>query len=41
MTTPHAADAAIDNAAIRSFTDQYGSRATQLPPVAVVIAAYN
>jgi glycosyltransferase involved in cell wall biosynthesis len=41
MTTPHAADAAIDDAAIRSFTDQYGSRATQLPPVAVVIAAYN
>jgi glycosyltransferase involved in cell wall biosynthesis len=41
MTTTHAADAAIDNAAIRSFTDQYGSRATQLPPVAVVIAAYN
>ena len=41
MTTPQAADAAIDSAAIRSFTDQYGSRATQLPPVAVVIAAYN
>jgi glycosyltransferase involved in cell wall biosynthesis len=37
----HNSDAVIDSAAIRAFTDQYGSRATQLPPVAVVIAAYN
>ncbi len=41
MTTMHNSDAVIDSAAIRAFTDQYGSRATQLPPVAVVIAAYN
>jgi glycosyltransferase involved in cell wall biosynthesis len=41
MTTPHTGDVAIDSAAIRAFTNQYGSRATQLPPVAVVIAAYN
>jgi glycosyltransferase involved in cell wall biosynthesis len=41
VTTMHNSDAVIDSAAIRAFTDQYGSRATQLPPVAVVIAAYN
>jgi glycosyltransferase involved in cell wall biosynthesis len=41
MTTPHTGDVAIDSAASRAFTNQYGSRATQLPPVAVVIAAYN
>ena len=41
MTSTHAADAAIDGAATRAFTDQYGSRATELPPVAIVIAAYN
>jgi len=41
VTSTHAADAAIDGAATRAFTDQYGSRATELPPVAIVIAAYN
>jgi glycosyltransferase involved in cell wall biosynthesis len=41
VTSTHAADAAIDSAAARAFTDQYGSRATELPPVAIVIAAYN
>ena len=41
MTSTQAADAAIDSAAARAFTDQYGSRATELPPVAIVIAAYN
>jgi glycosyltransferase involved in cell wall biosynthesis len=41
VTSTNAADAAIDSAAIRAFTDQYGSRATELPPVAIVIAAYN
>jgi glycosyltransferase involved in cell wall biosynthesis len=35
------ADEAIDTAAIRAFTDQYGGRATDLPPLAIVIAAYN
>jgi len=34
-------DDVIDNAAVRAFTDQYGGRATQLPPLAIVIAAYN
>jgi glycosyltransferase involved in cell wall biosynthesis len=41
VTSTQAADAAIDSAAARAFTDQYGSRATELPPVAIVIAAYN
>jgi glycosyltransferase involved in cell wall biosynthesis len=41
VTTTHSGDAVIDSTAIRAFTDQYGSRATALPPVAVVIAAYN
>jgi glycosyltransferase involved in cell wall biosynthesis len=34
-------DAAVDDAAIGAFTSQYGSRATALPPLAIVIAAYN
>jgi glycosyltransferase involved in cell wall biosynthesis len=41
MTSRPAADAVIDGDAIRAFTDQYGSRAAELPPVAIVIAAYN
>ena len=41
MTAPQADDAVVDAAAVRAFTGQYGSRATQLPPVAVVVAAYN
>ncbi len=32
---------AIDRAAIEAFASQYGARATTLPPLAVVIAAYN
>ncbi len=36
-----AEDEAIDVAAIEAFTSQYGSRATELPPLAIVIAAYN
>jgi glycosyltransferase involved in cell wall biosynthesis len=32
---------AIDSAAISAFTSQYGARATALPPLAIVIAAYN
>src|ERR1022692_1665298 len=35
------ADAAIDADALRTLTDAYGERATKLPPVALVIAAYN
>jgi glycosyltransferase involved in cell wall biosynthesis len=41
MTTRPADDARIDDQAVRAFTDQYGSRATELPPLAIVIAAYN
>jgi hypothetical protein len=32
---------AIDNTAIETFGLEYGDRATKLPPVAIVIAAYN
>jgi glycosyltransferase involved in cell wall biosynthesis len=32
---------AIDAAAMLAFTGQYGTRAAQLPPLAIVIAAYN
>jgi hypothetical protein len=39
-TTP-ADDEAIDTAAIGEFTGEFGDQATRLPPVAVVIAAYN
>jgi glycosyltransferase involved in cell wall biosynthesis len=35
------ADAAIDADALRTLADTYGKRATKLPPVALVIAAYN
>jgi len=41
MTTAAAGNAVIDGAAISAFTGQYGSRATKLPPVAIVIAGYN
>jgi len=32
---------AIDAAAAQAFASQYGARATDLPPLAIVIAAYN
>ncbi len=32
---------AVDAAAIQAFSSQYGARATALPPLAIVIAAYN
>ena len=32
---------AIDAAAVEAFASQYGARATTLPPLAIVIAAYN
>jgi len=35
------ADAAIDADALRTLADCYGKRAAKLPPVSVVIAAYN
>jgi glycosyltransferase involved in cell wall biosynthesis len=35
------ADAGIDADALRTLIDSYGERATKLPPVAMVIAAYN
>jgi glycosyltransferase involved in cell wall biosynthesis len=34
-------DQAVDDAAVEVFADAYGERATSLPPVAIVIAAYN
>ncbi len=42
MTTPRVDDdEAIDAAAIRAFIEEFGDRATSLPPVAIVIAAFN
>jgi glycosyltransferase involved in cell wall biosynthesis len=35
------ADAAVDADALQTLADSYGERATKLPPVALVIAAYN
>ncbi|MBV9383225.1 MAG: glycosyltransferase family 2 protein [Streptosporangiaceae bacterium] len=35
------ADAKIDASALETLADVYGERATKLPPVALVIAAYN
>ena len=35
------ADAAIDAEALRTLANGYGKRAAKLPPVSVVIAAYN
>src|ERR671936_539318 len=34
-------DQAVDNASIEAFAGAYGERGTRLPPVAIVIAAYN
>jgi glycosyltransferase involved in cell wall biosynthesis len=34
-------DQLVDDAAVKAFIDSYGERATSLPPVAIVIAAYN
>jgi glycosyltransferase involved in cell wall biosynthesis len=36
-----AADVAVDDAALEVMREQYGDRVRQLPPVALVIAAYN
>ena len=41
MIYKNPADQAVDDAAVKLFTDDYPERATSLPPVAIVIAAYN
>jgi glycosyltransferase involved in cell wall biosynthesis len=41
VTYSNRADAATDDAALRELADVYGERAVKLPPVALVIAAYN
>jgi glycosyltransferase involved in cell wall biosynthesis len=41
VTTAHLDDEAVDGSAIRAFIDEFGDRATSLPPVAIVIAAFN
>ncbi len=42
MTTdPAGDDDVIDAAAIQAFAEEFGDRATKLPPVAIVIAAFN
>jgi glycosyltransferase involved in cell wall biosynthesis len=41
MTYGDPRDQATDDAAVAAFTEAYGERATSLPPVAIVIAAYN
>ncbi len=41
MTTTHVDDEVVDSAAIRAFTEEFGDRAAALPPVAIVIAAFN
>jgi glycosyltransferase involved in cell wall biosynthesis len=41
VTTSHLDDEAIDQAAAEVFNDEFGEQATRLPPVAIVIAAFN
>jgi glycosyltransferase involved in cell wall biosynthesis len=41
VTTRLVDDEAIDNAAVRTFAEEYGGAATALPPLAIVVAAYN
>jgi glycosyltransferase involved in cell wall biosynthesis len=41
VTDPRVDDEAIDTAAAAAFFTENGGRAAQLPPVAIVIAAYN
>jgi glycosyltransferase involved in cell wall biosynthesis len=40
-TVPAGDDEVIDSAAIRAFHEEFGDRATRLPPVAIVVAAFN
>ena len=41
MTSAQVDNAAIDTEAVAAFVAEYGERATALPPLAIVIAAYN
>jgi glycosyltransferase involved in cell wall biosynthesis len=41
VTITHLDDEAIDAAAAQAFRDEFGARASSLPPVAIVIAAFN
>jgi glycosyltransferase involved in cell wall biosynthesis len=41
VTTSHFDDEAIDRAAAESFNEEFGEQATRLPPVVIVIAAFN
>jgi glycosyltransferase involved in cell wall biosynthesis len=41
VTTAHVGDEAIDGPAIQAFIEEFGDRATSLPPLAIVIAAFN
>jgi hypothetical protein len=41
MIYTNPADQAVDDAAVAAFRQSYGERAASLPPVAIVIAAYN
>ena len=41
MTSAQVDNAAIDSEAVAAFVAEYGERATALPPLAIVIAAYN
>jgi glycosyltransferase involved in cell wall biosynthesis len=40
-TTTPVDDEVVDSAAIQAFTEEFGERATKMPPVAIVIAAFN
>jgi glycosyltransferase involved in cell wall biosynthesis len=41
VTTAHRDDEAIDVPASQAFIEEFGDRATSLPPLAIVIAAFN
>jgi glycosyltransferase involved in cell wall biosynthesis len=41
VTTRQAEDKAVDDAAVGSFIEEYGEAAAALPPLAIVIAAFN
>jgi glycosyltransferase involved in cell wall biosynthesis len=41
VTTTHLDDEAIDSSASEAFREEFGQRASKLPPVVIVIAAFN
>ncbi|HEY7145734.1 MAG TPA: glycosyltransferase family 2 protein [Streptosporangiaceae bacterium] len=41
MTISHSRDESVDNAAAAAFRREYGELATALPPLAIVVAAFN